>query len=168
MRSKPTAGIKRSRQRGVAAIEFALILPFIAVLILAMCDYGYYFYIGINATEAARATAVQVSANAAALNAGAGVTSCSDPQIATVTGAAPGAATLPAQVARNYMQNTVNTTIANYTTATFTCSVVSGRALFGVVVTVDFPPASGKLRFGLPASTTAGRVRYRTPVLYRR
>ena len=168
MRSKPTAGIKRSRQRGVAAIEFALILPFIAVLILAMCDYGYYFYIGINATEAARATAVQVTTNAAALNAGAGVSNCSDPLIATVTGAAPGAPTLPAQVAKDYMQSAVNATVAGFTTATFTCTVVTGKAIFGIVVTVDFPPASGKLRFGLPASSIAGRVRYRTPVLYRR
>lgn len=168
MRLKPAAGTGRSRQRGVAAIEFALVLPFITVLILAMCDYGYYFYIGINATEAARATAVQVSANAAALNAGAGVSSCTDAQIATVTGAAPGASTLPAQVAKNYMQNAVNATIAGYTTASFTCSIVTGKAIFGIVVTVDFPPATGKLRFGLPASTTAGHVRYTTPTLYRR
>jgi Flp pilus assembly protein TadG len=165
MRSKPAAGTRRSRQRGVAAIEFALVLPFIAVLILAMCDYGYYFYIGINATEAARTTAVQVTATAAALNAGAGVSSCSDPLIATVTGAAPA---VPAQTAKNYMLTAVNATVAGYTTATFTCTIVTGKAIFGTVVTVDFPPASGKLHFGLPASSIPGRIRYRTPVLYRR
>lgn len=168
MRSKPAAGIRRSRQRGVAAVEFALILPFITVLILAMCDYGYYFYIGINATEAARATAAQVTANAAMLNAGAGVTNCSDPLISTVTGAAPGGSTLPAQVAKNYMQTAVNAAFAGYTTASFTCTIVTGKAIFGTVVTVDFPPASGMVHFGLPASSTAGRIRYRTPVLYRR
>ena len=166
MRLKPGAGIQRSRQRGVAAIEFALILPFVAVLILALCDYGYYFYIGINATEAARATAVQVSATAAALNGGAGVSNCStDPLIGTVTGAAPA---VPAQTAKNYMLTAVNATFAGYTTATFTCSIVGGKAIFGTVVTVDFPPASGKLHFGLPASSISGRIRYRTPVLYRR
>jgi Flp pilus assembly protein TadG len=166
MRLKPTAGSKRSRQRGVAAVEFALILPFIAVLILAMVDYGYYFYIGINATEAARATAVQMSASAAALNAGAGVSSCSDPLIATVTGPAPA---LPAQTAKTYMLTAVNATFAGYTTASFTCTVVTGKAIFGVVVTVDFPPVSGSVHFGLPRSTTTtGHLRYRTPILYRR
>jgi Flp pilus assembly protein TadG len=166
MRLKPTAGIKRSRQRGVAAVEFALILPFIAVLILAMVDYGYYFYIGVNATEAARATAAQMSATAAAMNAGAGVTNCSDLLIATVTGPAPA---IPAQTAKTYMSTTVNAAFAGYTTATFTCTVVAGRAIFGVVVTVDFPPASGSVHFGLPRSaTTPGHLRYRTPVLYRR
>jgi len=171
MRLKPAAGTRRSRQRGVAAIEFALILPFMTVLILAMCDYGYYFYIGINATEAARATAAQASSTAAAMYAGAGVPTCTDLLISNVTGTAAGA---PSLTAAAYMTTSVSAAIGLDTTATVNCTMVpqvgvpGGRPLWGVVVTVDFPPASGKLRFGLPASSTPGHVRYRTPILYRR
>jgi Flp pilus assembly protein TadG len=165
---KPAAGIRRSRQRGVAAVEFALILPFITVLILAMCDYGYYFYIGINATEAARATAAQASSTAAAMYAGTGVPTCGDALISNVTGSGAGA---PSLTAAAYMTTNVSAAIGLETTATVNCTMVpaiGGKPLWGVVVTVDFPPASGKLHFGLPPSSTAGNVRYRTPTLYRR
>ncbi len=155
------ARTKRGRTRGVAALEFALLLPFITVLVLALVDYGYYFYIGINATDAARTTAVQASATAAAN----GVTVCTAANISTVTGA-PG---VPAQAAITYMTTSVSAAIGLDTTATITCTTVSGKPLWGVVVTVDFPPVSGSVHFGLPPSTaTPGNLRYRTPILYRR
>jgi hypothetical protein len=39
----------------VAALEFALSLTFLAPLIGAALDFGYYFYVGSSAEEAARA-----------------------------------------------------------------------------------------------------------------
>jgi Flp pilus assembly protein TadG len=151
---------KRGRTRGVAALEFALLLPFITILVLAMVDYGYYFYIGINATDAARTTAVQASATAAANG-----VNCTALNLTTVTGAAG----VPAQAAITYMTTSVNAAIGLDTTATITCTTVSGAPLWGVVVTIDFPPASGSVHFGLPQSTTTpGHLRYRTPILYRR
>ena len=56
MRLKPRwRKTTRSRERGVAAIEFALCLFFLVPLTLAVLDYGYYFYIGLNIVEAQQA-----------------------------------------------------------------------------------------------------------------
>jgi Flp pilus assembly protein TadG len=155
----------RSRELGVAAIEFALLLPFIAMIVLAMVDYGYYFYIGINATEAARTAAVQASATALAMNGGNGPTSCGDVNIALVTAVAPAA---PAQAAKDYMTAQVNSTIGNNTTATVACAATSSGAqtAFSIQVQVTFAPPSGTLHFGLPKSGT--NLVYNTPKLWRR
>jgi Flp pilus assembly protein TadG len=160
----------RTRARGVAAIEFALLLPFIAVIVLALVDYGYFFYIGINATEAARTAAVQASATAAAMNAQAGPTGCGDPNIGlvtnTATGTPPGA---PAQAAKTYMNNQVNATIGNNTTATVACgtagSGLSAKTVFSVQVQVLFAPPSGTVHFGLPRS--GNNLVYTTKTLWR-
>lgn len=39
---------------GVAALEFALVLPFLLVLLMGMIDYGYYFYVNSTVVNAAR------------------------------------------------------------------------------------------------------------------
>jgi Flp pilus assembly protein TadG len=160
---------KRPRSRGVAAVEFALILPFIAVIVLALVDYGYYFYIGINATEAARTAAVQASTTAAALNAGAGPTSCGDVNIGQVTNAWNGSpAGAPALAARSYMTTQVNSTIGGNTTATIACSTVGttpAKYMFSIQVTVTFAPPSGSVHFGLPRS--GNNLVYKTNTLWR-
>ena len=156
----------RSRELGVAAIEFALIMPFVAVIVLALVDYGYYFYIGINATEAARTAAVQASASAAAMHGGSGPTSCADATISVVTGAAPA---VPAQAAKDYMTAQVNSTIGGNTTATVGCGTAgSGASLkyvFSVQVQVVFAPPSGTVHFGLPRS--GSNLVYTTKTLWR-
>ena len=159
----------RSRELGVAAIEFALLMPFIAVIVLALVDYGYYFYIGINATEAARAAAVQASATAAAMNGGTGPLGCTtaaDPNIGLVTNAAPAA---PAQAAQDYMTAQVNGTIGGNTTATVGCSTAgsgpSAKIVFSVQVQVLFAPPSGTVHFGLPRS--GNNLVYTTTPLWR-
>jgi Flp pilus assembly protein TadG len=156
----------RSRELGVAAIEFALLMPFIAVIVLALVDYGYYFYIGVNATEAARTAAVQASATAAALNGGTGPTGCSDTNIALVTGAAPAA---PAKSAKDYMTAQVSSTLGGNTTATVACSTAgtggSSKTVFSVQVQVVFAPPSGSVHFGLPRSGT--NLVYTTKALWR-
>ena len=155
----------RSRELGVAAIEFALLLPFIAVIVLALVDYGYYFYIGVNATEAARTAAVQASATAAAMNGGNGPTSCGDMNISLVTGAAPA---LPAQTGKNYMTTQVNATIGGNTTVTVACAPTTTglQTAFSIKVQVLFAPPSGTVHFGLPRS--GSNLVYTTPLLWRR
>jgi Flp pilus assembly protein TadG len=160
----------RSRELGVAAIEFALIMPFVAVIVLALVDYGYYFYIGINATEAARTAAVQASTTAGAMNGGAGPTGCGDVNINLVTNAATATpAGAPAQAAKTYMTNQVNATMGNNTTATVACgtagSGASAKTVFSVQVQVLFAPPSGTVHFGLPRS--GSNLVYTTKTLWR-
>jgi Flp pilus assembly protein TadG len=45
---------KRKRERGVAAVEFALILPVFLALVLGAIDFGYFFYVTEVVTNAAR------------------------------------------------------------------------------------------------------------------
>ena len=42
------------RQRGIVAVELALVLPVLLFLVLGMMDYGYYFFCALTATNAAR------------------------------------------------------------------------------------------------------------------
>jgi Flp pilus assembly protein TadG len=59
-------------QRGAAAVEFALVLPVLLLVILGAIDWGYYFYlqqIVVNgAREAARAGSLQPTDGAAAVS----------------------------------------------------------------------------------------------------
>ena len=47
----------RARQRGVAVIEFALILPLFLTLVLGAIDWGWYFFIDQLVTNCARESA---------------------------------------------------------------------------------------------------------------
>jgi Flp pilus assembly protein TadG len=49
-----TRGPVRNRQRGAAAVEFALLLPILIALSLGAIDWGYYFYVNQLVTNAAR------------------------------------------------------------------------------------------------------------------
>src|SRR5687767_1529350 len=42
------------RQRGAAAVEFALVLPLLMALVLGAIDFGYYFFVDQIVTNAAR------------------------------------------------------------------------------------------------------------------
>jgi Flp pilus assembly protein TadG len=44
----------RDRQRGVAAVEFALVLPLLLTLVLGAIDWGWYFFVDQLVTNAAR------------------------------------------------------------------------------------------------------------------
>jgi Flp pilus assembly protein TadG len=154
---------KGARERGVAAVEFALILPFIAIIVLATIDYGYYFYIGVNATEAARAAGAQATSTAAA----AGIATCGDANIGLVTNVpATSPAAAPTKAGVDYMTNNVSSAIGGDTTVTVGCTMVSAKPAWSIVVRVAFPPVSGTVHFGLPKS--GSNLVYTTPTLWRR
>jgi Flp pilus assembly protein TadG len=44
----------RSRQRGVAAVEFALVLPLLLTLVMGAIDWGWFFFIDQVVTNCAR------------------------------------------------------------------------------------------------------------------
>jgi Flp pilus assembly protein TadG len=44
----------RHRQRGAAAVEFALVLPLLLTLVLGAIDWGWYFFVDQLVTNAAR------------------------------------------------------------------------------------------------------------------
>jgi Flp pilus assembly protein TadG len=46
--------MRARRRRGVVAVEFALVLPLLLLLLLGMFDYGWYFLCELNVTNAAR------------------------------------------------------------------------------------------------------------------
>ncbi len=46
--------MQRLRDRGVAAVEFALVLPLLLLLILGSIDWGFFFYVDQVVTNAAR------------------------------------------------------------------------------------------------------------------
>lgn len=45
---------RRDGQRGVAALEFALVFPLLLVLVLGAIDWGWYFFVDQLVTNAAR------------------------------------------------------------------------------------------------------------------
>jgi len=45
---------KKSKERGAAAVEFALVLPLFLWLVLGTIDFGYYFFVSEIVTNAAR------------------------------------------------------------------------------------------------------------------
>jgi hypothetical protein len=50
-----------SADRGAAALEFALVVPVLAVLVFGMIDYGLFFSDSLGARDGVRATARQAS-----------------------------------------------------------------------------------------------------------
>jgi Flp pilus assembly protein TadG len=49
------------RQRGAAAVEFALVLPILLVILLGIIDFGLYFYNDLQLTHVARDAARYLS-----------------------------------------------------------------------------------------------------------
>lgn len=50
----PDRWSRARRYRGNAAVEFALVLPLLMLLLLGMLDWGHYFYVAQVVTNAAR------------------------------------------------------------------------------------------------------------------
>jgi Flp pilus assembly protein TadG len=87
----------RRRQRGAAAVELALVLIPLLVIVLGAIDWGYYFYVRQMATNAAREGARAAAAAAVARNDGPTVASTyMGTQLGSGTTVATGNCTNPA------------------------------------------------------------------------
>jgi Flp pilus assembly protein TadG len=53
-------GGTRRREEGASAVEFALVLPILAALLLGIIQFGWYFFVANNASSAAREGARRV------------------------------------------------------------------------------------------------------------
>ncbi|ACG74141.1 TadE family protein [Anaeromyxobacter sp. K] len=124
---------RRHTERGVAAVEFALVLPFLLAIVLGGLEWGFYFF------------REQVVVNAAREGARAG-------SVATVAPLAVAeSAARAALVAGSVDPTTVGANVV--ASSRTTVDPVSGATVESVVVTVSFPfvPLTG---FGIPVPDT--------------
>lgn len=146
---------RRSRDAGVAALEFALLLPLLTMLLLGMFDYGKYMWVSINTTQAAREGARELS-----------LISVGNCTADTNYNAAVALEQGNSGAAKTYM-NQIGLQTA--TTVTVTCAMVSSTytptvtyPVWKVFLQVDFPPLMGYMttRGFMPKGTgTTARVK---------
>ncbi len=119
----------RNRQRGVAAIEFGLVLPILCLLIFGLIDYGYWFMIDLAATNA-----VREGARAATTLAG----PCS-------TGSALGISTINTYIS--------NTGLAGLTVApACACTTVASGPQYQCSVVINFQRLTGYSLVPMPSA----------------
>jgi Flp pilus assembly protein TadG len=162
-RARPaTRFYQRVWQRGAAALELALVLPFLLFFTLGLIEYGRYFWVAVNAVEAANAGIMA----AAQTGAGASVPNCASALATTATTAGQAAAT-------TYLTSSMNATYAGYATVTVNCVAVAPNGTvvpnptWQIVVQMDFPTTICWRLPWMRASATAGYVKYVTPTLLR-
>jgi len=124
----------RVRDAGVAAVELALVIPMLAMLLLGLFDYGKYMWVAVAATQAAREGARELSRTA--------VGTCSS---TTAVNAAIATEQGSSGAAKLYM-NQIG--LSSATTVTATCvTTVNGSSVpnptWKVALQVDFPPLLG-------------------------
>ena len=116
-------------RRGVAAVEFALILPLFIFLLLAIVDYGWFFMIELATTNAAREGARAAT---------------------TYAGPCPNAAgqSAASSVVTTYLRQIGQDTHA---TTNVTCTTgAAGEPVFQVTTTVLFPQLTGYSLIPMP------------------
>jgi Flp pilus assembly protein TadG len=148
MRSPLRSRTRRSRQRGVAALEFALAMILFLPALFLILDWGYYYYVAITATEASRVGARQLWNQS--------VTNCSNTTpVTTATTLVQGSS----GDAKTYMA-TIG--MDSYTTVTASClptastPVGLSNPVWTLQVKVDFPLPVPTLGLGIPRSATPG------------
>jgi Flp pilus assembly protein TadG len=140
--------MKRTRRsRGVAAIEFALVLPLFCLLLFGLIDYGYWFFCDLAATNA-----VIVGARTATTFAGA----C--PNANAIAQGKAAIANYLATAKLNTLAASVTTTCNELTTVAGTQVVTSPEFTFTLTLTV--PQLSGYKLLTIPTTaTTAATMR---------
>jgi Flp pilus assembly protein TadG len=135
----------RRTSRGVASIEFALILLPFTLLLLGMIDYGWYFFVDLVSTNA-----VREGARAAT----------------TIAGPCPNAAASTAGHAAitNYFTGLLPA--AYVPTVTLTCATVGGDPQFRVALQLDFPQITGFSLIPMPRGA-GSNVRVQTSATMR-
>jgi hypothetical protein len=142
---------KRPRQRGAAAVEFALAMTLFLPLLFAVLNYGYFFYVSITAVEAARVGARQLW--------GQTVGACAN--VANVTAARTVVTGTGVGTAKAYMGQ-IGMSASTYTTVTATCTtIVPASAPAGLSdpvwqfqVRVEFPLPVPTFGWAIPRSTS--------------
>jgi Flp pilus assembly protein TadG len=147
---------RRPRTKGVAALEFALSLTFLAPLMGAAVDFGYYFYVGSSAEEAARAGVRQAVTTFRA--------TFGDPSCTAAPGSVDKAAVITlgqtsATGEAFLVMNQPPLGMASNTQVQLTCDDTPVPASWHIMVRVDFKPAMGLVAPFMPAGTP-GTVRY--------
>ncbi len=125
---------ERKGERGAAAVEFALVLPVLLVLVLGAIDWGWYFYVREVVTNSAREGARAGSVDATG---------------ATLTTAQAAATAYLDGVSLAASGRTVGATLVDVTLS-------SGTTVHTVRVVVSYPvgPITGFTSF-IPATMTA-------------
>ena len=140
--ARPRALGRRVRDRGAAAVEFALVLIFVTPLVLGLLDYGKYMYVSVVANEAVRMGARELSLMS--------ITNCGNttPRNNAIT-----AAQATTGATRTYLTQiglgAVGTAGGVQTTVTATCQTTVGATAadptWKLVVQVDYQPTIGYL-----------------------
>jgi Flp pilus assembly protein TadG len=157
---------KRPKQRGVAAVEFALSLVLLVPIMLAVMDWGYYFYVAVNVVEAQQAGLLAAARTV--------VGNCSGTATAaqiTAKGTAQTAATA-AETAylhnANGVSSGLDTVVTLYGSAaaaapTPTCASTPMNPTWTLTLVADFRPVLGWVAPWMKKSpTTPTKARYTT------
>lgn len=126
----------RSDQRGVAVIEFALILPVLLMLLLASAELGRAFYQYNTLTKAVRDGARYLSDNAlngaGVIDLGSGITAATKNMVVFGNSAGSGSALLDSLTINDITINTVDTRHLKVTASfTYTPIFAAGIPTFG-------------------------------------
>lgn len=151
---------RRPRTKGVAALEFALSLTFLAPLASASLDYGYYFYVGSSAENAALAGVRQaVTKFRTDYPADASCTALPGNADKAVV-IAFGQSTVTGEAFLTMNQPPLNMGPTTGVAVQLTCDDNPVPVSWHILVRVDFPPVMGLVAPFMPAGTP-GKVRYR-------
>jgi hypothetical protein len=123
------------RERGVAAVELALILPLFCLMLFGLIDYGYYFMVDLAATNA-----VREGARAATTVVG----GC--PNAAAISQGTSAIATYLSNVGLGSLNRTINTS----------CTTVGGSPAYQFSLRLDFQRITGFSLLPMPASGLGG------------
>ncbi len=114
--------VRRGRERGAVAVEFALIAPLILVIVVAIVEFSHFYNLQISVTQAAREAARTMA-----------VTNDAGQAAAAAVNGAPGVALAPANVSFAPGACSPGATV----TATVAFSMPALTTFFGSTVSVS-------------------------------